>query len=104
MMKRVASEIRTGDIITTVWAMTGGRRDFTLEVAYPVRERFTSPEGTISEVIRFSGWDQHDEWRERTAGVRVTDDVYLIREAEENPFPFGRALAVFPGTVEDEIL
>lgn len=102
MMKRAVEEIRTGDIITTVYARPG----WTLDVAYPVRERFVSPEGIISEVVRFCGFDNSGQWRENAAGHRIGQSVYIVRDSMDTPAAWGeisiRPLAVEHG--EDEVL
>lgn len=87
--------VRTGDVITTPWARPG----FTLDVAYPVRERFTSPEGMISEVVRFCGHDNFGQWVENAAGMRVGHDVYLVRDSMDTPAPWGE-IGVPPLAVE----
>lgn len=84
-MKRAAEQIRTGDIITTAYARPG----WSLDVAYTIRERFTNHEGTTYEVVRFSGFDNHGEWREKAAGHRPDQNVYLIRDAFQTPAPWG---------------
>lgn len=103
MMKRAAEQIRTGDIITTVYARPG----WSLDVAYPVRERFVSPEGVVQEVVRFCGFDNFGTWRENAAGHRVGQNVYVINEARDVPAPWGEIgrepVAVADGA-EDEIL
>jgi hypothetical protein len=88
MMKRAAELIRTGDIITTAYARPG----WTLDVAYPVRERFVSPEGVISEVVRYCGFDNHGQWVENTGGHRVGQLIYVIHEADETAVPWGEIL------------
>lgn len=101
-MKRAAEMVRTGDIITTVYARAG----WTLDVAYPVRERFVSPEGVISEVVRFCGFDNHGQWMENAGGHRVGQSVYIVREACEITAPWGE-IGVWRIDVEfgdDEIL
>jgi hypothetical protein len=103
MMKRAAELIRTGDIITTVYARPG----WTLDVAYPVRERFVSPEGVISDVVRYCGFDNFGTWVEKVGGHRVGQDVILIRDAHTVPAPWGeigRAAAVIADGAEDELL
>jgi hypothetical protein len=102
MMKRAAELIRTGDIITTVYAQPG----WTLDVAYTVRERFVRPEGGVLEVVRFCGYDNFGTWRENAAGQPVGMDVYVVREARDVPAPWGE-IGVHPVAVEhgtDEIL
>lgn len=98
--------VRTGDIITTVYAQPG----WTLDVAYTVRERFVRPEDATlqipMEVVRFCGYDNSGQWRENAAGQRVGMPVYVVREARDVPAPWGeigvRAISVEHG--EDEIL
>jgi len=87
-MKRAAELIRTGDIITTVYARPG----WTLDVAYPVRERFVSPEGVISEVVRYCGFDNYGQWVENVGGHRVGQLVYVVHEADETAVPWGEIL------------
>lgn len=103
MTRRVVEQIRTGDIITTAYARPG----WSLDVAYPVRERFVSPEGVISEVVRFCGFDNFGTWCENAAGHRVGQDVYLLRDAFQTPAPWGeigREPAAVVDGAEDEIL
>lgn len=103
MTKRAAELIRTGDIITTVYARPG----WTLDVAYPVRQRFASPEGAISEVVRFCGYDNGGKWVENAAGHRVGQDVIVVRDSHQMPAPWGeigRAPIEVSENAEDELL
>lgn len=77
-----AQGIRTGHVIKTQQSVTN-RPGWSLEVAYTHRERFVSPEGTVSEVIRFSGWEHSygrntGLWRERVGGQPLTATVYVV--------------------------
>lgn len=51
--KTAATNIRTGYVIQTPWS----RGYTTLEVETVTHERFTSPEGVIQYVVRFTGWE-----------------------------------------------
>ena len=78
MQKTTAGQVRTGHVITNPWAAP--RR---LEVAYPVRERFTNPEGATAEAVRFSGWVLgHDgvrgAWVEAGWGQPLDGRVYVV--------------------------
>lgn len=71
-----AGQVRTGQVISTRW----GRPHYTsIEVEHVVRERYRSPEGEVSEVVRFTGWKLF-------MGMPVVDDdgnriKHLIRAA-----------------------
>lgn len=81
-MKTTAAQIRTGHVITNPYAQP---RE--LEVAYTVRERFTSPEGVTNEVVRFSGW-QGDTWVEAGWGQPLDGRVSILRDVR-GPWAFG---------------
>lgn len=77
MMKTTAERVRTGQIITNDYA--DGRL---FEVAYPVRLRFTNPEGATMDVVRFSGWPVtptgvRGAWAEASGGMLPAGRVYV---------------------------
>lgn len=78
MIKTTAEQVRTGQIITNDYA-----RPRTFEVAWPVRQRFTNPEGATMDVVRFTGWKLgHDggrlEWTEASGGMLPGGRVYVV--------------------------
>jgi hypothetical protein len=80
-----AEHIRTGHIITTDYARAQG---MALEVAYPITDTFTNPEGATMRRYRFSGWEVHPSgalgrWREAAFGVSDTSRVYVLDDRRE---------------------
>lgn len=78
VLKTTAGQVRTGHAITNDWAAPR-----LLEVAYPIRERFTNSEGRILETVRFSGWVlDHDggrgTWVEAGWGLPIDGRVYVV--------------------------
>ncbi|MGX6604801.1 hypothetical protein ACWKSP_22135 [Micromonosporaceae bacterium Da 78-11] len=79
-----AAEVRTGDVITTPWAPNR-----TLTVDYPTRERFTSPEGVTSDVVRFTGMDSFGQHVEKGWGQSADGRVYIVEAAPRDGNTFG---------------
>jgi hypothetical protein len=95
MRKTTADRIRTGDVITNVWAQSTGKA---IEVAYPIRDTFTNPEGARLPRVRFAGWERSlyrpeyvGRWVEAGFGVRPDERVYVITEAADTPRPYQEA-------------
>jgi hypothetical protein len=84
--KAEARDVRTGDVITNVWADRTGR---TLTVDYPSWEKFTNPEGWTGDVIRFTGTDNHGRHVEKGYGSRPDGRVYIVEEAPRRGESFG---------------
>jgi hypothetical protein len=94
-MRKTTAEpgtIRTGDVITNDWTAGRGKA---IEVAYPIHDVFTNPEGQRLPRIRFAGWERSlhhpgyiGRWIEAGFGVRPGDRVYVVAEARDNPRPY----------------
>lgn len=94
-MRKTTAEpgnIRTGDVITNVWAMGNGKA---IEVAYPITDVWTNPEGQRLPRIRFAGWERSlhhpgyiGRWVDAGFGVQSGERVFMVAEARDNPRPY----------------
>lgn len=97
--KTTARQVRTGDEIFTDWSPPG----VTLIVDYPTLDRFTNPEGSTFDRIRFTGETQTGQRVEHGWAVKADSRVYVVEEAPRKAeWTFG-ALRTTPADIELEL-